>query len=81
MIRSLCYGIKNDPIWGDKFEKVSVTQEALRNKLLIHGLNHLNVMNNSGPQWVAQQRIAMIEQPAWLTDEHEQKKLKSLDFT
>lgn len=54
MTHFLCYGIKNDPIGDDKYQKISVTREALRNKLLIHDLNHRNVMNNSGPRQVVE---------------------------
>lgn len=77
----LSYGIKNDPIWDDKYEEISVNQEALRNKLLIHDWNHRKVMNNSGPLWAVQRWIAMTKQAAWLIDEHKQKKLKPLDLT
>lgn len=45
MTHFLCYGIKSDPIGDDKYQNISGTQEALRNKLLIHDLNHRNVMN------------------------------------
>lgn len=81
MTHSLSYGIKNDPIWDDKYGEISVNQEALRNKLLIHDLSHRKVMNNSGPLWAAEWWIAMTKQAAWLVDEREQKKLKCLEVT
>lgn len=37
-------------------------------------------MNNSGPQWVAEWCIAMIEQTAWLVDRREQKTRGRFDF-